>query len=611
MFDIFYIGKKPTILNAVKVSTISEAQKLSRTRFCWIVNYLCDYSTFDFLWEPVPWESNQRHAWASQWQVDSETYLVPKNGYTDTNYQSDIIPRLNSTENWEIPDEVDVSNFDFSWHPSTLEPNYVYQFGTQWQKTGGPRYVVPGATVVKYLGELTANSTIISNNTVYLIDHENTNNTQTEEQLISVNTPFKQVVKTRFISSYLGTLKRIIRKLDSEYVWVTSSLCDYSNFDFSWHPEKWQGTMLHVFPSNEQKFGDTFLINVKSFNDRIDNTELLEWYDTINFVSDINVPRWDIPIIKYDSDNLVDVIKKHTFTNPFIRFIHTTSTLTTVSHTIPMWREKTRTVLSLSEGNADSIIPRDAKNHIKTQVYDYPFVSKKYVFGSDTDQDIIFISYDEIEADKNWKILHDRFPRAKRVHGVKGMDNALKEAATISDTEWYYAVFAKTQVHNDFDFSFKPDRFQQPKHYIFNAKNVLNGLEYGHMGIVLYNSNIILGMGDVFGIDYTLSAEHEVIPILSANATFNASPYQTWRTAFRECSKLAQFNSETPSMDSEYRLQIWKTKAEGKYAEWCLKGANDGVEYFNNNANNPIALKKAFDWEWLHDHFNKQYKNLT
>ena len=131
------------------------------------------------------------------------------------------------------------------------------------------------------------------------------------------------------------------------------------------------------------------------------------------------------------------------------------------------------------------------------------------------------------------------------------------------------------------------------------------------MGIVLYNCNIILGMDNDFGIDYTLSAEHESIPLLSAVATFNASEYQTWRTAFRECAKLSQFNSESPSVDGEYRLNVWKTKAEGNYASWCLKGANDGVDYFNANASNACELKKAFNWEWLREYFVSKYGNIN
>ena len=75
-------------LHERQADNIEHAQKLSRTRYFWWITYLCDYSTFDWDFQPVPWQSHQRHAWPSQWQKDSGTYLVPKSGYSDTNYHT-------------------------------------------------------------------------------------------------------------------------------------------------------------------------------------------------------------------------------------------------------------------------------------------------------------------------------------------------------------------------------------------------------------------------------------------------------------------------------------------------------------------------------------------
>jgi len=43
--------------------------------------------------------------------------------------------------------------------------------------------------------------------------------------------------------------------------------------------------------------------------------------------------------------------------------------------------------------------------------------------------DIIFISYDEPTADKNYSLLKERFPMTKRMHGVKGIHQAHIKAA--------------------------------------------------------------------------------------------------------------------------------------------------------------------------------------
>ena len=104
MFDVFYIGNKPNLfVHECAVESIEQAQQQSRTGYFWMVSYLVDYTGFDFLWKPVPWESHQCHAWASQHQIDSGTYLVPKTwDKQDTNYHSEVIQRKSSIAVVEI-----------------------------------------------------------------------------------------------------------------------------------------------------------------------------------------------------------------------------------------------------------------------------------------------------------------------------------------------------------------------------------------------------------------------------------------------------------------------------------------------------------------------------
>jgi hypothetical protein len=281
--------------------------------------------------------------------------------------------------------------------------------------------------------------------------------------------------------------------------------------------------------------------------------------------------------------------------------------------TVPLWREKTKTIVPLSPGASNVVVPKIAIPYIKTQLYDYPYIDKtNKTLNKDTLQDVVFISYDEPDADQNWKVLISHCPRAIRVHGVQGMETALEAAANASNTPWYFAVFAKTKIHETFDFSYVPDYMQQPKHYIFNCLNTVNDLEYGHMGIVMYNSASVkkINAENNFGFDYTLSAPHESVPLLSCYGSFNQSPYHTWRTAFRESAKLAYFESLTPTIEGAYRLNVWKTHAHGDYAEWCLNGAKDGVEFFENSNQELATLKQSFRWEWLRSYFINRYGEL-
>ena len=663
MFDVFYSGTKPNVFPHEQLAIdIDHARTLSRTRYFWWINYLSDYSGFDFLWEPVPWQSNQCHAWASQWQKDSGTYLMPTAGFTDTTHHADpVITRLENYEGWITPDGI--GNWDYSWHPDPTDPPLIYQFGTQWQKTGGPCYLVPGAEKIKYIANPRANKTLVDSYwtvpngmnldsfdwtwhpdatdppyiyqfgtqhqrtggpvytvpgatdtkfvdqiriqsqrvaaAIYEIDHMDDNAGQ-----------ISGVSKTvRYFDNYFDVLKRIAKNSQEEFIWICSSICDYSNFDFSWHPEQWQAGMLHVFKSNNEKFGDTFFMHVPTFQYRADRCALLEWYD-LNFV-DQSVPRRPLPVIKHNNDTHVNIIQTQNWAGPLALFSTNDTQETTV--TVPLWREKTKTVVPLDNAAETLIVPRSAISYVKKQVYDYPYIDRSYKKSTVSRlQDIVFISYDEPDADNNWKLLSNKFSQAKRVHGVSGMELAKAAAADVSTTPWFFAVFAKTKLHEEFDFTFAPDRMQQPKHYIFHAKNTVNDLEYGHMGIVLYN---VAGIRQInaqgnFGIDYTLSFAHETVPELSCYGSFDQSPYHTWRTAFRECAKLAYFESITPTVEGAYRLNIWTSRAHGPYANWCIQGANDGVEFFKSTNQQLEILKQSFHWQWLRNYFVTRYGEL-
>jgi len=582
---------------------VEQAYGLACTRYFWIVDYLCDYSGWDFLWEPAPWESEYRHAFASQWQKDSGTYLVPTNGYSHTKYNKHQVTRLPSNVNWESVN----FDFDFSWHPDPTESPYIYQFATQHQKTGGPRYIVPGAKNTKFVGEIKSTTAGVATGVV-IIAHT------FSEHEIATNLPVVQ--KTRFISDYLGTLRRICNKIkDHEYIWVVSDLCDYTNFDFTWHPEIWQNTMLHVFPSNEQKFGDTFFIHVESFLEKSQDLEVLEWYNPLNFVQEHPVPRIDPQEIKFDSDSLVDAVLTHTFTEPVVQFYrHKPESPMTIS----LWQERLRTVAPLSKSGEATIIPKDVKNHIQTQIYDYPWIDRSLQnIKPGTSQDIVYISYDEPEAEKNYQLLLEltkNLPnKVTRVHGVTGMENALKAAAEASSTPWVYSVFAKTELDKNFNFDFVPDYLQSPKHYIFNCRNSSNGLVYGHMGVIMYNCKIVKNAPpyEQLGLDYTVSFPVQVVPVLSCYGNFATSPYHAWRTAFRECAKLSYFNSIENNVENDYRLDVWTSHAEGNHAQWVLRGAQDGVEFFTESKGKLDYLKQSFRWEYLREYFSKKYGDLT
>ena len=522
--------------------------------------------------------------------------------------------RATSNKFWVISSENVYDDFDFAWHAEPWQTYMMHVFGSQWQKWSDTLLInrwefnrhIEWATSLEEFPNLNFVQdqpvTIPDDlHDIYFVDHGNAN-----DQLAQLHKKHPNIKSTRYVDNYLDTFKRIMSTASTDYVWIISSLCDYTRFDFSWQPEPWQKEMIHVFPSADQTRGDTFYIHVESFKQQMVELELLDWFNVINYCEEQRVPRLPIPICEYHSDDLVSVIKSHNFKHPYTWFLNHDHR---VQYNPSIWSAKDKKIVTFSAGNGYILAPREAKNYISTQVYDYPYIDKQPAI-KDTQQDIIFISYDEPNADTNWEILSSKFPHARRLHGIDGMENALLKAAEISTTDWYYAVFAKTELHPDFDFSFGPDLFQEPKHYIFHAENPLNGLRYGHMGVVLYNCGIVKNTKE-FGIDYTMSNLHAVIPITSAIARFNSNPYQTWRTAFREAGKLAQFCDEKDNVENSYRLNVWTSEAEGDYSEWCLQGARDGVLFYEANKENKAQLKNAFNWAWLREYFTSLYHDTN
>jgi len=548
MFDVFYSGPKPDLFEFEKpAENLADAARQSRTAHYWYIYGGNDYTDFNFDFVPTPWESQYTHVWASQHQRNGEVYLAPKNNpEADFHYRNEKVLRKKTAD-------------------------------------------------------------------IHFIDHGNGGISRHQFDWIQAH--WGGATKTRFVDNYLDTFRRIIKVANTEYVWIVNSVCNYTQFDFTWHPDEFQREMIHCFPSGMQKRGDTFYIHVESFRRQMIELELLDWFNVINYCEDQSVERFDTPLHYYDTDDLVTEIKNYKFETPYAFF---TNQPDLQFATAPcLWTEKDRTIERCSASGATALIPRDIKRHLKSQIYDYPYIEtsvyqvneyhKGKTFGG---IDIVYISNGEPDEERWYENLcyQSNTTNIEWVRGINGRTAAYQEAARRSTTPWFFAVFAKLEVlGNQFPwFEWQPDYFQEPKHYIFNSRNPVNGLEYGHQGIIAYNKRLVLE-NNTPGIDFTLSQPHESVPILSGIAHFNQTPWMTWRTAFREVVKLKHFMATQPTLETSHRLATWCEVAEGDFAEYCLAGARDAVLYYNQVGGDYDKLKLSFEWAWLKHRFDDKY----
>jgi hypothetical protein len=214
--------------------------------------------------------------------------------------------------------------------------------------------------------------------------------------------------------------------------------------------------------------------------------------------------------------------------------------------------------------------------------------------------DIVFLSYDEPSAERYWQVLKEKYPRAKRIQGVKGRTKAYHTAANMSETDYFFAVFPTIELNDDFDFTFQPDRLREACHYIFHAKNPVNGLEYGHRAVILYNKHLCLSTIHP-RLDFTLSQPHTVVPELCGTSHFNLTPEISWRVAFREVLKLCEMK---PTVESLFRLKKWCELGKGQYALLVQRGALDAVAYYKEVNGDKNALQLSYELDWLKEKFN-------
>jgi hypothetical protein len=205
--------------------------------------------------------------------------------------------------------------------------------------------------------------------------------------------------------------------------------------------------------------------------------------------------------------------------------------------------------------------------------------------------DLFFLSYNEPNADDNWHKLKSRFLHAKRVEGIQGIHSAHKACAKRCLTSHFFVVDADSEIL-DFDFTFKVSEYDKDYVHLWYARNPVNGLEYGWGGLKLFPRKLVHN-SEVSGVDMTTSFSLKV---------FNSTPFDAWRSAFREAVKLyPQCNAE-----AKERLLAWETKStQGQNADWVQAGVRDGVAYAVHNH----KLFMINDWQWLQEQFdNKQGK---
>jgi len=239
--------------------------------------------------------------------------------------------------------------------------------------------------------------------------------------------------------------------------------------------------------------------------------------------------------------------------------------------------------------------------------------------------DVIFLSYDEPNADVHYADLCSKVPWAKRVHGVKGSDAAHKAAAHASDSDWLITVDADNIVDSKF-FSLDLD-MSNPNVNVYSwcGRNVINGLRYGNGGLKIWNKQFILDMkthensdSDRGQVDFCWESGYQNFPLSFSDSIITGSPYQAWRAGFREGVKMTLLDGvKVPPQEIEdriwwhniHRLRMWSTV--GSHSEngiYAVLGARMGTWMTNCTNWDYVQVR---DFEILKDIYDQNVNHET
>ena len=214
------------------------------------------------------------------------------------------------------------------------------------------------------------------------------------------------------------------------------------------------------------------------------------------------------------------------------------------------------------------------------------------------DYDIIYLSYDEPNAEKNYADLCQKVPWAKRVHGVEGSDAAHKACARLSETDIFITVDGDNRIRAEFlnqEIDFTEHVDLQNAVISWCGRNEINGLMYGNGGIKCWPTDYVLNMRTHENadpnnahaqVDFCWDAQYIQMNSVYSDVFNNETPGQAWRAGFREGVKLATDRGIriTPQefKDNHWRclhwLYIWSmVGADVDNGLWAIYGAREGL----------------------------------
>ena len=237
------------------------------------------------------------------------------------------------------------------------------------------------------------------------------------------------------------------------------------------------------------------------------------------------------------------------------------------------------------------------------------------------DCDIVFLSYDEPNAEKNYADLLTKVPYAKRVHGVEGSDAAHKACADISETKHFVTVDGDTVIDSNFlSVVLDLDELGVDDDYQFSwCGNIdVNGLKYGNGSLKMWTKDFVKNMrthentdgSDDTQIEFCYFDNYYQLNENYSTSIISSTPHQAWRAGFREGVKMSLNRgakvkdiSKDTWWQNYNRLLVWLNVGADVYnGLYTIMGARDGCQKILATDWDHSVTR---DFKWLNEYWDK------
>jgi len=398
------------------------------------------------------------------------------------------------------------------------------------------------------------------------------------------------------------------QKCFTRFFWtVYDDLIVNSDFDFSYIPDGWSQDVVHVFRNGEHYDGlclisKNNLPTKKEFEHRFftkkKEVDILASTPKPYDIFYLNTYDEYINAIEKSSSDMFWVVYDDIMVEDNFDF----------SYRAPYWEKFTH--VFLNKNYYDGISLHNKNKPVTEKEFQYRFYTQTKEVDTQASSpktfDIVFISYNEPNAEENFQKLKNLFSNVKRVHGVEGIHNAHREAAKQVYTTMFWVVDGDAEIINNFNFDYQVPKWDQDAVHVWRSKNPVNGLIYGYGGVKLLPTNLTRNM-DTSKPDMTtsISSKFKAVPEISNITQFNTDSFSAWRSGFRECAKLASgIIDRQNDQETQQRLDVWCNQGVNRpFGIDAIKGAIAGKKFGQENKNNPKELQKINDFAWLEEFY--------